>query len=392
MLIELSLLFLLPIATTTGWIIGKKEQRRRDEDKRLRNTLHRDYFKGLNFLINEESDKAVDVFIKLLEVDSDTVETHLALGSLFRRKGEVDRAIRVHQNLIARPQLEKKYKAQALSALGQDYLNAGVLDRAERIFLELIKLGEENKQSLKFLLHIYQQEKDWENAIEIARKLEQITRSSYAIDIAQYYCELAEQMREKGLIRDAYSYLKRAQAIDSNCVRASLIGGKLAVLSGDYKEAIRCYKKVKQQDINYITEITAPLAACYIKVNGEEDYINFLYKCLDESPRFSVILAISEYLKNKKGLSSAIDFLSQHIKQNPTFRSVSHLISLYRINAKGDAQEKLEMLQDLMHRLLAEKPLYQCKQCGFSSKSLFWLCPGCHQWGTVKPIQGLEGS
>ena len=155
MLAQLSVL-LLPVAATCGWFMGRKESPASDSTP---NQLRHDYFKGLNYLINEQPDKAVDVFIKLLEVDSDTVETHLALGNLFRRRGEVDRAIRIHQNLIARPQLDKRHRVHALSALGQDYLSAGVLDRAERLFLELSRLGEENQQSLQFLLRIYEQEK-----------------------------------------------------------------------------------------------------------------------------------------------------------------------------------------------------------------------------------------
>src|SRR3990167_1271396 len=149
---------LLPVAATCGWLLGRQKSNK-ESSGRVSFKVRRDYFKGLNYLINEQPDKAVDVFIKLLEVDSDTVETHLALGSLFRRRGEVERAIRIHQNIIARPQLSLRDRKEALMALGQDYMSAGLFDRAERIFLEVVEIRAHSEQALKLLLHIYQQDR-----------------------------------------------------------------------------------------------------------------------------------------------------------------------------------------------------------------------------------------
>src|SRR5690242_4385196 len=153
-----------------AWYLGYRSRPR--EEAPRKSNLPRDYLVGLNFLLNEETDKAVDIFVKMLEVDSDTVETHLAVGKLFRRRGEVDRAIRIHQNLIARPQLEKVYREQSLYELGQDYLSAGMLDRAERIFLELVSAKSHSAQALRTLIDIYEQEKDWENAVKTATQYE----------------------------------------------------------------------------------------------------------------------------------------------------------------------------------------------------------------------------
>lgn len=383
------LFLLLPVAATCGWFVGRRASHK--QIPRLPHKIRRDYFKGLNYLINEQPDKAVDVFIKLLEVDSDTVETHLALGSLFRRRGEVDRAIRVHQNLIARPQLAKPHRLHALSELGQDYLRAGVLDRAERLFLELVELGEEDQPSLHFLLHIYQQEKDWHKAIEIAKKL-QAHGESMSATIAQYYCELAEQMIEKGWSQDALNDLKRAQAIDHGCVRASMIRGRLESEVGHYKEAIRCYKRVIAQDPDYISEIVAPLADCYRYLNEEDKLVTFLEESLVRYPRISLVLVISDYLHRQHGEKVAIEFIAQQIQRQPSLRGLSHLVELYLLNSTGDAKEKLLILQSFMNKLLADKPVYQCSHCGFSGKTLYWLCPSCHHWNTVKPIRGLEGN
>lgn len=383
------LFLLLPVAATFGWFVGRRVSYK--QYPRLPHKIQRDYFKGLNYLINEQPDKAVDVFIKLLEVDSDTVETHLALGSLFRRRGEVDRAIRVHQNLIARPQLAKAHRLHALSELGQDYLRAGVLDRAERLFLELVELGEEDQPSLHFLLHIYQQEKDWHKAIEIAEKL-QGHGEAMSTTIAQYHCELAEQMISKNRTTDALNDLKRAQAIDRACARASMIRGRLESEVGRYKEAIRCYKRGITQDPDYISEIVAPLATCYQNLQEEDKLVVFLEECLVKYPRISLVLVISDYLHRQHGEKVAIEFIAQQIQRQPSLRGLSHLVELYLLNSSGDAQEKLLILRNFMNKLLADKPIYRCAHCGFSGRTLYWLCPSCHHWNTVKPIRGLEGS
>ncbi len=385
----LPLLFLLlPVAATCGWFVGRRSSQKQFE--KISPKIRRDYFKGLNYLINEQPDKAVDVFIKLLEVDSDTVETHLALGSLFRRRGEVDRAIRVHQNLIARPQLAKQHRLHALSELGQDYLRAGVLDRAERLFLELVEGGEVDQSSLHFLLHIYQQEKDWQKAIEMAQKLLAFGEPMHAI-IAHYYCELAEQTIEKGRITQAQPYLKRAQAIDHACVRASLIRARIESEAGQYKEAIRCYRYIIDQDPDYISEIVTPLTECFQKMGAEDKLVAYLEDCLVNYPRISLVLAISDYLQRQHGEKVAIEFIAQQIQRQPSLRGLSRLVELYLLNSLGDAREKLIMLQNFIQKLLSDKPIYRCSHCGFSGKTLYWLCPRCHHWNTVKPIQGLEG-
>lgn len=387
MLIELLLLALLPVAASFGWFMGRKEQVSTNKDSAQ---FRHDYFKGLNYLINEQPDKAVDVFIKLLEVDSDTVETHLALGNLFRRRGEVDRAIRVHQNLIARPALDKNNRMLALAALGQDYLSAGVLDRAERLFLELTRLGEDN-QSLQFLLRIYEQEKDWVKAIEIARKLENFSKKTMAATIAQYYCELAEEKLEKSWLTEASQYLKRAQAIDHCCVRASMLRGKMAMESGDYEEAIRCYKYVRNQDAGYLSEVIDPLAYCYRELNDETSLINFLQSCLLDNPRIKIVLAIGNYLQEHESDKKAIEFIAEHIQNRPSLRGLSYMVEIYIKNSGGDTREKLKILKKFIDVLLIAKPIYRCEHCGFSAKMLLWLCPSCHYWATVKPIQGIEG-
>lgn len=386
------LFLLLPVAAISGWYAGNKQHAKDTQRKRMSAQIRRDYFTGLNYLINEEPDKAVDVFIRLLEVDSDTVETHLALGSLFRRKGEVDRAIRIHQNLIARPQLAKEHRLQALSELGQDYLSAGVLDRAERLFLELVELGEESAASLRYLLHIYQQEKNWPQAITTAHKLSKCSQENMAPIIAQYYCECAIKSQHDSDWLSATRYLKRATASDADCVRAYMLKAEVAMAQQDYRSAIRHYQIVCEQNPDFISEVVRPLCDCYRQVNDSRAMVNYLQQCLVKTPRVAIILAIADYIQEHESVATAIEFLAGQIQRTPSLRGLKHLVELYLLHAHGEMEQRLSILDHLMTELMSEKPVYRCTQCGFSSQSIYWLCPSCHTWSSVKPIQGLEGS
>lgn len=385
---KLALLLLLPIAAVSGWLSGYAHRKHLHANRDA--LIPHDYFVGLNYLINEQPDKAVDVFIKMLEVNSDTVETHLALGNLFRRRGEVDRAIRVHQNLIARPQLEKQQRVQALSELAQDYLRAGVLDRAERLFLELISMGEDKQVSYVNLLNIYQQQKDWNQAIIIAKKLE-ANLVTMPTAIAYYYCELAEQARIGNAITKANEYLKEAVNKDKNCVRASMIAGRIALDAKDYKSAIRYYKRVREQDPDFISEVVVPLAEAYNQLNLEADFIQYIQDCLVEYPRISLVLALAEYVKKWHGDVAAIDFIIDKIHACLSLRGVERLVALYLNTTDANTRNKLLLLHEFITKLLVNKPIYRCVHCGFAGKQLYWMCPSCKRWGCVKPIHGLEG-
>ncbi len=383
------LLLLLPVASVSGWYMGKKSQR--FVKTPLQHSLHRDYFLGINYLINEQPDKAVDVFIKLLAVDRDTIETHLALGSLFRRRGEVDRAIRIHQNLITRPQLEQAQRNQALHELAQDYLGAGVLDQAERLFLELVNKNEEVISSLRYLLNIYQQQKDWQQAIKIANLLQEKTGESMRPTIAHYYCELADQKRSQNDLIQTQALLNQAFKIDRDCVRASLASAENAISLGDYETAITFYKEIPEQDPDYLSEAIVPLRFCYEKLQMEEEFVNYLQVHLTKNPRTSIVIAMSEYIKKQQGNRAAINFIADQIRRSPSLRGLDRLIELYLTMSEGDAKDKLLLLKDLVATLLADKPAYRCSNCGFSSSNVYWHCPGCKNWSTVRPIQGVAG-
>lgn len=371
-----------------GWYLGYRTRHEQDEAQKV--NLPRDYLVGLNYLLNEEPDKAVDVFIKMLEVDSNTVETHLAVGKLFRRRGEVDRAIRIHQNLIARPQLDKSYREQSLFALGQDYLSAGVLDRAERIFLDLIEVKSLAQSALNSLLDIYQQEKDWEKAIDIAKKLEYVSKQNRQTAIAHYYCELASIAATKGQHEQAMEYLNEALDADKNCVRASLLQARLDMSRNDFKSALKNLKRIKAQNPDFLSEAIESLASCYEAIGEENKLIDYLMKLTEEYPQIPFALILSERMRKWKGDQAAADFVADYIRRYPSLRGLHLFFDLYLSNTEGRAREDLLTLQNLTKKLVADKPHYQCVSCGFSGKSLHWQCPSCRQWSSIKPLHGLE--
>jgi lipopolysaccharide biosynthesis regulator YciM len=380
---------LLPVAAASGWFAAKRS--RAAEGACHGGELSSDYFKGLNYLLNEQPDKAIEVFIKMVEIDSDTVETHLALGNLFRRRGEVDRSIRIHQNLIARPTLSREQRTQALLELGEDYMKAGLFDRAENLFLELIELGAHIAHALRHLVDIYQQEQDWEKAISISRRLEDVTGKSMHDVIAQYYCELAERAVREGDDTLALQMIKRAFSFDRNCVRGSMLLGEWETRKGDYKAAIRAYKRVVTQDVEYLPEIIEPMQACYERLGTPEEMGAYLREIIKKHSGISSMLALAERLRAEQGDDAAMEFVSEQLRKRPSVRGLKWLIELSLAHSTGEAKENLLILLDLTSKLTDGKPVYECSKCGFTGKSMHWQCPGCKSWNSVKPIQGVEG-
>ena len=383
-----TLFLLLPVAALSGWIMGRRSLL----NKRAKcSDIPLDYLKGLNLLLDEQPDKAIDLFIQMLEVNSDTVETHLALGSLFRRRGEVDRAIRIHQNLIARPTLLPAQRAHALFELGQDYMKAGLFDRAETLFGELIESNPHSEQALEYLLDIYQQEKDWTNAIKIAQRIGVKTGKSYADLISHFYCEQAEVALKQGEPARATKLFKKALSINKKCVRASLLEGKIEHEAGNENAAIRALKRIEQQDPDFLPEVIGPLLHCYQSLGKPKEMLVYLRDILSRHDAISIMLNLSELLQYYQDDETAEAFIEEFLHHRPSLRGMDRLIDINIKHAKEPIQEKLRILKSVTSKLLDDKPVYNCHVCGFNGKTLHWQCPGCKRWDTVKPIQGVEG-
>jgi lipopolysaccharide assembly protein B len=381
--------FLLPVAAGSGWWLAHRHYER--SLIRRPHGMHPEYLKGLNYVLNEQPDKAIEVFIRLLEVDSETVETHLALGNLFRRRGEVDRAIRIHQNLIARPTLNRDQRALALLELGLDYMRSGLLDRAESLFKELIDIGVYPAQAFRELLEIYQQEKDWDNCINTARRLESASGESQADVIAQFYCEKADELRGQGQFKSAAESVRRALGIAPDCVRASLIEAELAIANGKLRHAVRAYRRIEKQDPEYLPEVVAPLLDCYRQLDRIDEGIAWLRKMVDRHGGITAILTLTDLIAQYDGEDAAAEFITSELRKRPSVRGLERLLEYTLAHAGGQTRESLITIRELTGKLLEDRPVYQCTHCGFVGKSLHWLCPGCKHWNTVKPIYGVEG-
>lgn len=377
------LMLLLPVAAASGWLIARYDQRHRRND--TPRDLPTAYFKGLNFLLNEQPDKAIEVFIKVLEEDAGTVETHLALGNLFRRRGEVERAIRIHQNLIARPGLDQQQRSQALLELGQDYLKAGLFDRAENLFLELAEIRLHTEQALRFLVQIYQQEKEWDKAIATSRKLARVAGKRQDHVIAQYYCEKAEQSIQDGELAEARTFVAEALDCDSQCVRGSLLLGRIETLEARPREAIKAWKRIEQQDPLYLGEAADQLAASYRSLNDEAGLYDYFSGVLQRHANVAVMLALADIVKNRDGVDAAENFVATWLRKQPSVQGLYRLIELNRVEADAATQSDLALLCGIIERLMEQQHGYICQQCGFRGKILYWQCPGCQRWNTVKP-------
>lgn len=373
---------LLPVAAASGWVAAKRSSAGRTVATTDRTP---GYFSGLNYLLNEQPDKAIDVFIKMLEVDSETVETHLALGNLFRRRGEVDRAIRIHQNLIARPTLSRDQRAQALLELGQDYMKAGLFDRAESLFSELGEMNMFQSQALANLLTIYQQERDWDKCLQVAKRLGQRSGVSLRKARAHYYCELAEEARARKDLVKASQLLKKAHLSDEECVRATLLQGQIELLNGSTKNALRLLKQVERQDPDYLSEALPSIIECYRLLGNPEELIRYLKKLHERHPVVSVALAITDRLQASDGDEAAIRFLGQYLSDHPYPEGLERMLLLMLDSGGGDSRESLKIQQQIVEKMLESRAAYQCSSCGFGAKTLHWQCPSCKSWGSIKP-------
>lgn len=390
--LEILLFFLLFLALALGWWLGRKERRRKSPPPGTTSELSRDYFVGLNYLLNEQPDAAIETFIKALEVNSDTIETHIALGKLFRGRGESDKAVRVHQNLFARPSLTKEQAARVQLELAKDFMAAGLLDRAEGLLSELTGQNTETGQASQLLLvDLYEREKEWQKAIHTispAMLKENLPLKKAA---AHYACELAAIQLSKNNFVPAKKLLKQAAAFDAACIRATLLMAQLELQSGSAKAAIRILLRIPEQDSAYIPVMLQTLVDAYKLLDQPKELVNTLEKILVEHNYTSVLIHLAEILRQKGRHQEALEKVDYYMLREGSLKGVDYLINLYLHQAGGDERAHLLTLKNLTHQLLQQKPEHRCGSCGFESKQLYWQCPKCREWGSIKPIVGVEG-
>ena len=378
------LFLLLPIATFSGWIIARNHYKKRHDNNA--SYLKPQYFKGLNYLLDEQPDKAIDVFVRLLKAESETVEIHMALANLFRRRGETDRAIRIHQNVMAKPSLKSEERSQALVELGLDYMSAGMLDRAEQLFTKLLsESAAPPAKAYEQLLRIYQQEKKWQQAIDIAKKMQTQSGKSIGTIVAQFYCELAEQQLVTSP-KNAMTLLKKADAYDNTCIRATLLQADILMNTNQVDKAIQSLLHVEKQNIDYIPETLPKLLECYRQIDKLPVFADWLSHILNHHPTMtSVRLMLTHVVQLQHGNQAAEDYLYKEIHRYPSVEGLHSLIKL--MEQSGSILTPL--IKDVTHTLLqqGQQQCYICQNCGFSGKTLHWQCPSCKNWSTIKSTE-----
>jgi lipopolysaccharide biosynthesis regulator YciM len=373
----------LPLAALSGWVIGRRGGQRHGDTQVSR--LSSTYFRGLNYLLNEQPDKAIELFLHIAELDKETFETQVALGHLFRRRGEVDRAIRLHQGLVQRSDLTDQQRVQALLALGEDYMKSGLLDRAETVFTELAQIDQRAPQALKHLISIYQAERDWEKAIDNATRYEQVTGEPMGKLISQFECELADRYRGAGKSDLALQAVSRAYQADASSVRAGILEGRIEADMGRDEAAVRAWERAARHDPDYLPEIIPNLLAAYRRVGDIAGARNFLSEMTEHYRGIAPVLALAQLMESQEGPGTARTYLGGQLKDRPSVRGESALIDL-TLAADADPTATLHDLKHITDQLLVRNPSYRCTRCGFGARTHHWQCPSCKEWGTVKPL------
>lgn len=385
---ELEWLLLLPLAAACGWWAGVKWiGRQREFDTRLSTQ----YLVGINYLLAEQPDRAIDVFLKLIDVDSETAETHLALGALFRRRGEVQRALKIHQNLIARPSLPIAIRELAMYELGQDYFTAGMFDRAERVFQELVS-GNMADRALRMLIQIHQQLRDWPQAIEAAEALLKVVRdpvekSNLTLTISHYHCELAEQAIEQGQLAQAKRHLRVAKAACATNPRVDLLSAEVALRQSNTKNVLSAIEHCIEHQPQYFSLLLPVFKQLQHQSPRACDWEQLLRRAVNNGAGPKVLLATAKFIYERYNDVAAGEYLIQMLKKFPSVTGVLYLLNLYRPYANPRVRESLQALEMVLEKLKERDSLHRCHECGFQSHELLWQCPSCKQWGAIAPCQ-----
>ncbi len=376
----------IPFFFALGWIAARVDIRAVISESR---NLPRSYYKGLNVLLDEQPDKAIDIFVDIARLDPETAELHFALGKLFRRRGDIERAVRVHRNLLARADLDPELAAQARFELGQDYLKAGLLDRAEETFNQLVG-SQYAAQASRALLEIYQREKEWRRAINAALALQASGAGAYQKEIAQFHCELAQDELVHANPDTALATLEGALAHDRNNVRAAILTGDALLAKGDTEGALRAWRRVEQQSGAHVGLVAQRLLDGYRAVGRAREGVNLLKGYLAEAPSIDLLEAVFKGVLELDGPDAANQVVSDELRRSPTLLGLDKLIEARLMYAPPERLAELSMVKSLVGGYARKLARYRCSHCGFQAKQFYWQCPGCSQWESYAPRRTEE--
>lgn len=376
----------IPVFFALGWVAARVDIKQLLSESR---TLPRGYFKGLNFLLNEQPDKAIDAFIDIVKLDPETAEMHFALGNLFRRRGETERAIRVHQNLLSRPDLPHEQKIHAQYELGQDYLKAGLLDRAEETFHALLD-SQYSVQARRALLEIYQREKEWRRAIDAALALQESGAGGRQREIAQFYCELAQDALVHSHPDSAMPLLEQALQADRKNVRATILIGDVHLASGEVEAALLAWRRVEQQSVPHVALVAQRLMDAYKQVGRAQEGVNLLSNYMAEASSIDLLEVVFKAMIEIDGVEAARQLVIEELRRTPTLLGLDKLLEARLMDAQPEHWQELSMVKNLIHGYTQKLARYQCAQCGFKARQFYWQCPGCSQWESYPPRRTEE--
>jgi lipopolysaccharide assembly protein B len=374
-------LLVIPVAFALGWMASRYDLKTLLSENA---NLPRSYFRGLNFLLNEQHDKAIDAFIEVAKLDPETIELHFALGNLFRRRGETDRAIRVHQNLLSRADLPVAERDHALYELGQDFLKAGLLDRAEETFRSL-EAGEYELGAQKALLTIYEIEKDWNKSIATAVRIEAMGAPTLDKEIAQFHCELAQEALQRKQPDEARAELKLALAANPENVRATILTGDVDAAAGELPAAIACWKQVEEQNAAYLPLVAEKLMKAYSALGRAAEGVDLLIGYVDRYPSNDLLDAAYKHVEELRGLDAAHALARNQMQTSPNLAGMTRLLEAQESTAEEPRRSELELMRTLVKQRTKNLPRYTCQNCGFRARLFYWQCPGCSGWETYAP-------
>lgn len=376
--------WLLPIPVlffALGWIAARIDIKHLLTESR---ELPLSYFRGLNFLLNEQPDKAIESFIEVVKVDPQTIDLHFALGSLFRRQGEIDRAIRMHQNLLDRPDLPKAQRETATFELAQDFHRAGLLDRAEDLFVKLDSTTYEHA-SLGFLLAIYETEKDWPKAIAITRRMEAVAKTPHHKEIAHYHCELAQSALVRSEFEMARTEIDLALGQYRACTRATMIAGDVEAQQDRLKDAVDTWARIESQNPAFLALVAERAASAYAKLDQAAQGIRVLGSWQANYPSLDVMNALFALTLAHEGARPAAELIKSELARSPTLLGLDRLLEAQLLDAPPERRNDLELVKGLVSQHIKRLGLYRCEHCGFRARQYYWRCPGCQKWETYSP-------
>lgn len=367
-------LIALPLFFALGWIAARIDIKQLLSET---TSLPAAYFKGLNFLITDQHDKAIEAFTEAVQANAESLELHFALGSLFRRSGEVDRAINLHLSLLDRKELPAPQRQAIKAELAQDYLKAGLFDRAEELFSGLDQ-SRYQQPALRALLEIYTREREWHRAIKVATELERISGIPFRKEIAQFYCEMAVKSILDQDLHTARHELEMALDANKNCVRANVMLGEMEANNKAHKLAIGFWKRIEFQKPEFLGIVAHKLLNSYRELGELDEGIALLKQYAQTYKLPSLMAVVFDITLTEQGANVAADMAVNELERKPSLQTLEQLLKARSLQATPPVDNGL--IQQTVRYAIGNRSAYCCEQCGFKARNFHWQCPACNAW------------